>query len=52
MLGNWHVRCGAGEKLEITSKVYLLLTKIEKNRLLFLSSLFLLVFNQLKGRIV
>jgi len=26
MLGNWHVRCGAGEKLEIASKAYLLLT--------------------------
>ena len=23
MRGNFHVRCGAGEKLEITSKVYL-----------------------------
>jgi hypothetical protein len=28
MLGNWHVRCGAGEKPEITSNVYLLLTGI------------------------
>lgn len=26
MLGNWHVRCGAGEKPEITSNAYLLLT--------------------------
>ena len=25
MLGNWHVPCGAGEKLEITSNAYLLL---------------------------
>jgi hypothetical protein len=24
MMGNYHVPCGAGEKLEITSKVYLL----------------------------
>ncbi|MFZ0446696.1 MAG: hypothetical protein WAM95_19095 [Bacillus sp. (in: firmicutes)] len=29
MLGNWHVRCGAGEKLEIISKVYLLQTLTE-----------------------
>lgn len=29
MLGNWHVRCGAGEKLEIISKVYLLQTFVE-----------------------
>jgi len=29
MLGNWHVRCGAGEKLEITSKAYLLQTIVE-----------------------
>jgi hypothetical protein len=26
MLGNWHVPCGAGEKPEITSNAYLLLT--------------------------
>ena len=26
MLGNWHVPCGVGEKLEITSNAYLLLT--------------------------
>ena len=26
MLGNWHVPCGAGEKLEITSNAYLLPT--------------------------
>jgi hypothetical protein len=24
MMGNYHVPCGAGEKLEITSKAYLL----------------------------
>ncbi len=29
MLGNWHVWCGAGEKLEMTSKAYLLLTIVE-----------------------
>lgn len=38
MLGNWHVPCGVGEKLEITSNAYLLLTvsstKIVKNLLL------------------
>jgi hypothetical protein len=28
MLGNWHVPCGAGEKPEITSNAYLLLTVI------------------------
>ncbi len=28
MRGNSHVRCGAGEKLEITSKAYLLLSGI------------------------
>lgn len=27
MLGNWHVRCGAGEKLEMTSNAYLLQTE-------------------------
>ena len=26
MMGNYHVPCGVGEKLEITSNVYLLLT--------------------------
>lgn len=26
MLGNWHVPCGAGEKPEIASNAYLLLT--------------------------
>lgn len=26
MPGNWHVPCGVGEKLEITSNAYLLLT--------------------------
>jgi hypothetical protein len=26
MLGNWHVPCGAGEKPEMTSNAYLLLT--------------------------
>ncbi|SES46825.1 hypothetical protein [Psychrobacillus sp. OK032] len=26
MLGNWHVPCGVGEKLAITSNAYLLLT--------------------------
>jgi hypothetical protein len=35
MPGNWHVRCGAGEKLEIASKAYLLLT-IVKLRIDFL----------------
>lgn len=27
MMGNYHVPCGAGEKLEITSNAYLLPTK-------------------------
>lgn len=26
MMGNYHVSCGVGEKLEITSNAYLLLT--------------------------
>ncbi|MBE1556139.1 hypothetical protein [Sporosarcina limicola] len=30
MLGNWHVPCGAGEKLEITSNAYLLLRLVEE----------------------
>lgn len=30
MLGNWHVRCGAGEKPEITSNAYLLLRLVEE----------------------
>lgn len=30
MLGNWHVPCGAGEKPEITSNAYLLLTLIQE----------------------
>ena len=29
MMGNYHVPCGAGEKLEITSNAYLLPTKKE-----------------------
>ena len=35
MLGNWHAPCGAGEKLEITSNAYLLLTDREGDRLNF-----------------
>ena len=31
MLGNWHVPCGVGEKLEITSNAYLLLTLVKKD---------------------
>ncbi|WP_019415723.1 hypothetical protein [Paenisporosarcina sp. TG20] len=30
MPGNWHVPCGVGEKLAITSNAYLLLTKLKK----------------------
>jgi hypothetical protein len=30
MMGNYHVPCGAGEKLEITSNAYLLQPLIEK----------------------
>ena len=30
MLGNWHVPCGAGEKLEITSNAYLLPTLVKQ----------------------
>jgi hypothetical protein len=30
MPGNWHVRCGAGEKLEITSNAYLLQPIVEE----------------------
>nr|CDQ32579.1 hypothetical protein BN993_01997 [Virgibacillus halodenitrificans] len=30
MRGNLHVSCGAGEKLEMTSKAYLLLTVVEE----------------------
>lgn len=30
MTGNCHISCGAGEKLEITSNAYLLLTKVEQ----------------------
>ena len=29
MMGNYHVPCGVGEKLEITSNAYLLLTLVE-----------------------
>ena len=29
MMGNYHVPCGAGEKLEITSNAYLLPTLME-----------------------
>ncbi|WP_041580247.1 hypothetical protein [Bacillus sp. 1NLA3E] len=36
MMGNYHVPCGAGEKLEITSKVYLLLLfRSKKGALLY-----------------
>jgi len=28
MMGNYHVPCGAGEKLEITSNAYLLRTRV------------------------
>ena len=31
MPGNWHVRCGAGEKSEIASNAYLLLTIVHKH---------------------
>lgn len=30
MMGNYHVPCGVGEKLEITSNAYLLLTLVKK----------------------
>jgi hypothetical protein len=30
MMGNYHVPCGAGEKLEITSKAYLLPTFVKE----------------------
>jgi hypothetical protein len=30
VLGNWHATCGAGEKPEITSNAYLLLTIVEE----------------------
>ena len=33
MLGNWHVPCGVGEKLEITSNAYLLLTLLQEARI-------------------
>jgi hypothetical protein len=38
MLGNWHVPCGAGEKPEITSNAYLLLTvnEIRLNQLILI----------------
>jgi hypothetical protein len=29
MMGNYHVPCGVGEKLEITSNAYLLLTLVK-----------------------
>ena len=47
MRGNLHVPCGAGEKLEIASNAYLLLTNMQFG--LFLSSPFLSTFNQLLG---
>ncbi|WP_312475244.1 hypothetical protein [Neobacillus sp.] len=31
MMGNYHVPCGAGEKLEITSNAYLLQTSVEQS---------------------
>lgn len=34
MMGNYHVPCGAGEKLEITSNAYLLPTILEELALL------------------
>jgi hypothetical protein len=52
MMGNYHVPCGAGEKLEITSNAYLLPTKIEQKWAVILSSPFLLVSNQLKCSLV
>lgn len=30
MIGNYHVPCGVGEKLEITSNAYLLLTIVKE----------------------
>ena len=33
MMGNYHVPCGVGEKLEITSNAYLLLTLVEEGLL-------------------
>lgn len=35
MMGNYHVPCGAGEKLEITSNAYLLLTFLQEGEVLF-----------------
>jgi len=32
MMGNYHVPCGAGEKLEITSNAYLLPTSANKTK--------------------
>ena len=31
MMGNYHVPCGVGEKLEITSNAYLLLTLVKQD---------------------
>ena len=33
MMGNYHVPCGVGEKLEITSNAYLLLTLLKDDYL-------------------
>ena len=36
MMGNYHVSCGVGEKLEITSNAYLLLTILVQGIVSFL----------------
>ena len=48
MRGNWHVRCGAGEKLEITSNAYLLLPIVEQAAAVQM----LYFFSQLTGSLV
>jgi hypothetical protein len=49
VLGNGHASCGAGEKLEITSNAYLLLTIVKRTKEQFATAAAPCFF-KLKGR--
>lgn len=51
MMGNYHVRCGAGEKLEMISKTYLWLSIINDITYLFFNNSDELYIDNLNNKI-